>query len=294
MTGIRTPLRFVISTALAALITAGITVWVNAQSDSRHQQQVVRDNRSKPPLIVSAKYNWSDSEDWVMEGILSTAAEKQFMQITDNRNWSQENIKQLEALFTENQALRLEPVYDFRNNQSKRIGESTPLRLVVTGNRNTPVLIQDMHIRVLARRAPPSGTVFHGPSQGQGDAISLAFNLDSHNPVALRVETEFGLPTPQRYFAKKFVALKLGEPIEFNVYAYTQKCYCEWELVINAVVGKETHEVIVRDRSEPFKTTAHVNSYSSGYSLSSDFSPTHVFTRMPSGWSPLSVNQTVP
>jgi hypothetical protein len=143
-----------------------------------------------------------------------------------------------------------------------------------------------MRVHIVKRESPISGTLFYGEPQGEGEAIGLAFNLDASDPIALRTD-ESGLPTNQAYFSKKFVSLQPGEPTVFNILAYTKKCYCEWELVIDTVVAGKSQKLIVRDEGRPFRTTALASSYGEAYSAFST-SPTHIFTRMPSNWTPLS------
>jgi hypothetical protein len=281
---VSTPLRFLVATALAALITAGITVWVDAESESRQQRQATREDLSTPPLNVTATHLWGEGVEWAMKDQLPPDAQRQFEQLTDIRSWGQENLNRLHLLLEQNNGVRFEALYDDRI--QKHIGESTPVRVVVSGNRSTPVLIQDMRVRVLKRSAPVSGLLIYGQPQGEGNAIGLAFDLDSPNPAAVRTD-DAGLPTRQPYFSKNFVTLEPGEPIVFNVLAYTKKCYCEWELVIDTVVAGTTQKLVVRDEARPFRTTALARSYLAAYSAFST-SKTHIFTRMPAGWTPLS------
>jgi hypothetical protein len=278
------PLRFLVATALAALITAGITVWVNAGSESRQQRQATQEDLRKPPLTTTAKYIWGEGVEWAMKGKLPPDAQRQFEQLTEIQSWSQDNLNRLHALLQQNGGVRFEALYD--NDTKTHIGESTPLRIIVSGNRSSPVVIQDMHVHILKRESPISGSLFYGEPQGEGNTIGLAFNLDAPDPIALRTGKE-GLPTDQPYFSRKFVTLQPGEPIVFNILAYTKRCYCEWELVIDTVVAGKSQKLVVRDEGQPFRTTALASSYGEAYSAFST-SPTHIFTRMPSNWTPLS------
>jgi hypothetical protein len=157
------------------------------------------------PLLLQPSISGGDGVEWAMKGKLPPDAQRQFEQLTNIQSWNQDNLNRLHALLQQNNGVRFEALYDDRT--KTHIGESTPLRIIVSGNRSDPVVIQDMHVHVLKRESPISGSLFYGEPQGEGDAIGLAFNLDAPDPIALRTDEE-GLPTDQPYFTRKFVTLQ--------------------------------------------------------------------------------------
>jgi len=51
-----------------------------------------------------------------------------------------------------------------------------------------------------------------------------------------------------------------GEQVVFTIRAFTSKCYCEWELLVTAIVDGKEQVFRVRDGDRPFRTTAFATS----------------------------------
>jgi hypothetical protein len=69
------------------------------------------------------------------------------------------------------------------------------------------------------------------------------------------------------------------------VRAFTSKCYCEWELLVTAVVDGKERVFSVKDGDQPFRTTAIATDYETIYSF--EFLPgKNRFVKLPPG-SPL-------
>jgi hypothetical protein len=68
-------------------------------------------------------------------------------------------------------------------------------------------------------------------------------------------------------FAANHVSVKPGEQVVFTVRAFTSRCYCEWELLVEAVVDGKDQEFRVKDGNRPFRTTAFAKSYETIYSF---------------------------
>jgi hypothetical protein len=51
------------------------------------------------------------------------------------------------------------------------------------------------------------------------------------------------------------------------VRAFTSKCYCEWELLVDAVVDGKEQVFSVKDGDQPFRTTAFATAYETTYSF---------------------------
>ena len=96
-----------------------------------------------------------------------------------------------------------------------------------------------MRAEVLSRRPPLSGALVFCPSAGAGQALSVGFNLDQPNPVALRIDNEGELGPPRfgrPYFKDGYLTLAKGEVAVLEVYARTSRCDCRWRIVIDALV----------------------------------------------------------
>lgn len=157
--------------------------------------------------------------------------------------------------------------------------EHSQVRLVVTGQHERPVLVTGLRANVLRRERPLSKTLVYGPPQGAGGNIQVGLDLDSRTPSARSFDDKLSLAEP--YFAAHHVSVKPGEQVVFTVRAFTSKCYCEWELLIEAVVDGKDQVFRVKDGDQPFRTTAFAKSYETIYSF--DFFGGNRFVKLPPG-----------
>jgi hypothetical protein len=153
------------------------------------------------------------------------------------------------------------------------------VRLVVTGQHERPVLITGLRTNVLRRERPLSNTIVYGPPQGAGENIQVGLDLDSRTPYARSFNKKNFLAEP--YFAAHHVSVKPGEQVVFMVRAFTSKCYCEWELLVSAVVDGKDQEFSVKDGDQPFRTTAFATAYETIYNF--DFFKENRFVKLPPG-----------
>jgi hypothetical protein len=157
--------------------------------------------------------------------------------------------------------------------------EHSQVRLVVTGQHERPVLITGLRANVLRRERPLSKTIVYGPPQGAGENIQVGLDLDSLTPSARSFDDKHFLAEP--YFAAHHVSVKPGEQVLFTVRAFTSKCYCEWELLVDAVVDGKDQVFSVRDGDRPFRTTAFAKAYETIYNF--DFFGGNRFVKLPPG-----------
>jgi hypothetical protein len=153
------------------------------------------------------------------------------------------------------------------------------VRLVVTGQHERPVLITGLRANVLRRERPLSKTIVYGPPQGAGENIQVGLDLDSPTPSARSFDDKRFLAEP--YFTAHHVSVKAGEQVVFTVRAFTSKCYCEWELLVTAVVDGKDQVFRVKDGNQPFRTTAFATAYETIYSF--DFFGGNRFVKLPPG-----------
>lgn len=275
---LRGPVRFAITTAAAALITTAVSVAITGYVHGRDARRDLQREAARPPLVLTVSYDWSDAEMWATARPLPARAAARFEGLTAADTWSSTSIDRMEALLRRNDAVRIESHFDAAGPRRQH----TSLRLVAAGDRARPVLIQDMRLRVLTRRAPLSGTLVYGPPQGEASAVTVGFDLDERRPIARRVDRFGALGKP--YFSGRFVTLARGEPIEFYAQAFTDTCYCEWELDLDVVADGVVHTVVARDGDRAFRTTAFADDYELAYA--GPVEGPHVFTRQPPHWSP--------
>jgi hypothetical protein len=81
----------------------------------------------------------------------------------------------------------------------------------------------------------------------------VGLDLDSPTPTARSFRDNRFLAEP--YFTAHHVSLQPSEQVVFMVRAFTSKCYCEWELLIEAVVDGKEQAFTVKDGDQPFRTT---------------------------------------
>ena len=136
------------------------------------------------------------------------------------------------------------------------------------------------------RPAPPirreralSKTIVYGPPQGADENIQVGLDLDSRTPYARSFDKDKRF-LAEPYFAAHHVSVKPGEQVVFMVRAFTSKCYCEWEILVEANIEGKHKVFTVRDGSRPFRTTAFADSYRTAYKF--DFFKGQ-FVRLPPG-----------
>jgi hypothetical protein len=157
--------------------------------------------------------------------------------------------------------------------------EHSQVRLIVVGLHERPVLITGLRANVLRREPPLSKTIVYGPPQGAGGNIQVGLDLDSRAPSARSFNDRLFLAEP--YFAAHHVSVKPGEQVVFTVRAFTSRCYCEWELLVEAVVDGKDQVFRVKAGDRPFRTTAFAKSYETIYSF--DFFGGNRFVKLPPG-----------
>jgi hypothetical protein len=141
------------------------------------------------------------------------------------------------------------------------------IKLVVTSQQFSKILITDMHAEVEKRDKPLKGTLFYAPPQGGTTNSVIGFNLDETKPIAreIRPEKDFrvagylGAP----YFRERSVTLVSGEQHIFNIVALTKKYHCSWYIKLSMYVNDELKEFKVglpaNVGQKPFQITARAD-----------------------------------
>lgn len=127
----------------------------------------------------------------------------------------------------------------------------TVAQVTVRGQARGTVLIDGIEVDMLERRRPIRGTWARCPVGGADASPRMVqINLD-RDPARVQYFEEGGDPVEELSFT-----LMPGEVEFFQIWAWTQDCYCEWRLKLLLVDGGERREVLVDDNGEPFRTTA--------------------------------------
>jgi hypothetical protein len=222
-------------------------------------------------LVATARYQWLEqSIMWALPGELSSEAQD----LVERSNpFHPSDYTAIESVLIRQGGVKINTLIEGPTTHS----EFSPVQLVVQGGAGSPVVIREMRAHILSRQSPISGTLVYGPPQGEGSVTDIAFDLDSNDAVARRVD-DIGLPSTP-YFASTYLTLQPGESMAFSVRAYTRAYHSNWEIEISGVVNGKDQSVMVRDSDgNPFRTTAFAQSYETVYDL--DFEK-HRFVRLP-------------
>jgi hypothetical protein len=136
-------------------------------------------------------------------------------------------------------------------------GGRTHLKVSIEGLNDTPVLIESMHARVERRTEPISETVVSCLTEGEIGIIGIGFNLDEQPSPARSLSGEHG-ELGEPYFQSSNISVAKGEVLAMAVTAFTEGCFCQWRMEVNAVVEGERETFILDDGGRPFQTTAVV------------------------------------
>ncbi|WP_405794546.1 helix-turn-helix domain-containing protein [Streptomyces sp. NBC_01506] len=119
-----------------------------------------------------------------------------------------------------------------------------------------PVVVQEVFIRVVGRRAPLDWNAYD-MSNGCGGSITpavFAVDLDASRPVARPVDggSEQGpLPAPKLPYQVTSV-----EPLVLRIEASTNGCDCDWYVELRWAAGTRTGLTRIDDGGKPFRTSA--------------------------------------
>ena len=211
-------------------------------------------------LVATARYHWLEkSIMWAVPGQLGLETQD----LIERANpFQSSDYDAIESALAKEGGVKINTLIEGTDARS----EFSPIQLVLQGGAGSPVVIREMRARVVSRQSPISDTLVYGPPQGEQSVTEIAFDLDSRDPVASRVD-ELGLPSTP-YFASTVLTLEPGESMTFSLRAYTQACYSSWEIEISAVVGGKARSLLVRDpEGSLFVTTAFAQLYETVYEL---------------------------
>jgi hypothetical protein len=142
------------------------------------------------------------------------------------------------------------------------------IRLVITGERRSGVLVTGMRADILVTQPPLHGALFFVPSESEGRSVRLGFNLDEEKPVARVVSgpdknyqsADFFGP---RYFDDNNISLEDGERHVIDLVATTTSRYHAWRILMDVHADGHTVPVTIGaprggdgNNKPPFEITA--------------------------------------
>jgi hypothetical protein len=119
--------------------------------------------------------------------------------------------------------------------------------------------IVGIRARVLSRRPRTAGALADCPGGSAVGLIRMRLDLDSGDPVALRVvrddhQEEGRVVGP--FFADHAITVRRGESVPIIVEATTHSQFVVWKLEVTARVNGRRHTYVLDDNGQPFRTTA--------------------------------------
>ncbi|MFI1650697.1 helix-turn-helix domain-containing protein [Streptomyces avidinii] len=129
------------------------------------------------------------------------------------------------------------------------------------------VVLEDLEVRVSARRKPPAWNVYQ-MSQGCGGGLTpavFAVNLDAPRPLARPVAgNDGGSPLPAPVLPLRVSAV---EPVVLRVEAATTGCDCDWFLDLRWTGPSGSGTLRIDDDGRPLRTSAATGRPVYGYAL---------------------------
>lgn len=133
--------------------------------------------------------------------------------------------------------------------------QSVYIQLVLSGSRSDPVRITEIGVSPTCR-APLDGLLFENPPAGADDSISVFFDLDDADPVAMLLRDD---GTAEPYFPARTLSLAKGEQQVVLVTASTNESSCTFTLDLTVLERDETRvQKVSMPNGSPFAVTASV------------------------------------
>ncbi|MFG2486705.1 helix-turn-helix domain-containing protein [Streptomyces virginiae] len=141
------------------------------------------------------------------------------------------------------------------------------VEVTLHGTGEGAVVLEDLEVRVAARRKPPAWNVYQ-MSQGCGGGLTpaaFAVNLDAPRPLARPVAgNDGGNPLPAPAFPLRVSA---SEPVVLRVEAATTGCDCDWSLDLRWTGPSGSGTLRIDDGGRSLRTSAATGRPVYGYAL---------------------------
>ncbi|UUU42553.1 helix-turn-helix domain-containing protein [Streptomyces sp. NBC_00162] len=141
------------------------------------------------------------------------------------------------------------------------------VEITLHGTGTGGVVLEDLEVRVAARRTPPAWNVYQ-MSQGCGGALTpaaFAVNLDAPRPLVRPVAgNDTGSAVPAPAFPLRVSA---SEPVVLRVEAVTTGCDCDWSLDLRWTAPSGSGTLRIDDHGRPLRTSAATGRPVYGYAM---------------------------
>ncbi|OMI41300.1 hypothetical protein SPAR_01519, partial [Streptomyces sparsogenes DSM 40356] len=134
-------------------------------------------------------------------------------------------------------------------------GGTTNVEVTVKGRSESAVVLQDLHVRVVGRRAPLPWSSFAMENGCGGSLTPRAFSvdLDADRPLPIPTDgSDAGEPIPAVRFPYRVSAT---DPEVLLVNARTSGCDCSWYLELDWTSGDREGTIRIDDHGAPFRTS---------------------------------------
>jgi transcriptional regulator with XRE-family HTH domain len=135
-------------------------------------------------------------------------------------------------------------------------GADTRVRITLQGNGRQAVVLESLHVRVTARRAPERRAAYRMDNGCGGSLTPRLFDvdLDTPRPVARpKAGNDAGEPIPAVSFPYRISA---ADPEVLLVAGRAVTCDCDWHLELRWSSGGRAGAVRIDDEGRPFRTSA--------------------------------------
>lgn len=141
-------------------------------------------------------------------------------------------------------------------------GYETAILIELQGLSDQVVTISQPQVVVTRKKSPAAGTaaLLSGGCGGESENRVFKIDLDQRIPKATLVS---GTPYPPlqngaktfRQASSPYFTISANDPEYFAVIATTEKCFCQWHLVLNWQSMGKSGTVLIENRSAPFDTS---------------------------------------
>lgn len=134
---------------------------------------------------------------------------------------------------------------------------TTAVEVVIQGRNAASVILLDLTIDVVSRRAPAKTGTLVRPAGAGGIGVRY-FDVDLDRPSPTPELGELAEPRPGERPINFPYKVSLTDPEVFMIFANTQRCDCRWTAKLRWESGGKEGTTLIQDGEQPFRTTAAV------------------------------------
>ncbi len=148
-------------------------------------------------------------------------------------------------------------------------GGETIMEATVRGTGDVPVVVEAVHVRVVARRAPLVRPSFEMNNGCGGSLAPAAFSvdLDAPRPSVEPVDGYDGDGGKHLPAVRLPYRVAVDEPLALRIEARTEGCDCDWYVELEWSSGDDSGTLRVDDGGRPFRTSAAEGRPTYGWSV---------------------------